>query len=97
MSIEIRDLDALYISTHALKHLGSFGRACVHPAQIPVVNEVFTPPHDTVAVSVAQTLLSHYEKALASGLPTVSRRPIAALGAVQDIPHYAGPKVDAAG
>ncbi|MFD3459914.1 HpcH/HpaI aldolase/citrate lyase family protein [Nocardia fluminea] len=40
---DFRDLDALRVSTLALQRIGFRGRACVHPAQVPVVNEVFTP------------------------------------------------------
>jgi len=34
---------ALAESTRRLARLGYIGRACIHPAQIPVVHEVFTP------------------------------------------------------
>ncbi|MGW0247424.1 HpcH/HpaI aldolase/citrate lyase family protein [Nocardia goodfellowii] len=40
---DFRDLQALRESTIALRRLGFRGRACIHPAQLPVVNEVFTP------------------------------------------------------
>nr|BFE78220.1 hypothetical protein GCM10020093_008210 [Planobispora longispora] len=43
VSTDFRDLDRLRASTLALRRLGFRGRACVHPAQIAVVNEVFTP------------------------------------------------------
>jgi citrate lyase subunit beta/citryl-CoA lyase len=43
VTTDFRDLDALRRSTLALKRLGFRGRACIHPAQIPVVHEVFTP------------------------------------------------------
>ena len=42
-SVEVHDLDALRVSTIALRRMGFRGRACVDPAQVPVVNEVFTP------------------------------------------------------
>lgn len=37
------DLDALRRTSQTLRRLGFAGRACVHPAQVPVVNEVFAP------------------------------------------------------
>ncbi|MFI6043822.1 HpcH/HpaI aldolase/citrate lyase family protein [Nocardia sp. NPDC051321] len=40
---DLRDLDALRTSTMALARMGFRGRACIHPAQLPVVNAVFTP------------------------------------------------------
>jgi len=43
VSTDFRDLEALRASTRALARLGYVGRACIHPAQVAVVNEVFTP------------------------------------------------------
>lgn len=37
------DAAALAASTRRVKRLGFVGRACIHPAQIAVVHEVFTP------------------------------------------------------
>jgi citrate lyase subunit beta / citryl-CoA lyase len=42
------DLAALGASTERLRRLGFAGRACIHPAQVPVVNDVFTPTEDEV-------------------------------------------------
>lgn len=49
VSTEFRDLTGLRASTEALARLGFVGRACIHPAQVTVVNEVFTPSADAVA------------------------------------------------
>lgn len=49
VSTDFRDLDALRDSTEALARLGFIGRACIHPAQVAVVNEVFTPSADAIA------------------------------------------------
>ncbi|MEV6278902.1 CoA ester lyase [Nocardia sp. NPDC051832] len=58
---DFRDLDALRESTVALRRLGFRGRACIHPAQLPVVNEVFTP---TIADVVrARALVDRFEAA----------------------------------
>lgn len=43
VSTNFADLGAFERSTRALRQLGYRGRACIHPAQIPVANEVFTP------------------------------------------------------
>ena len=43
VSTDFRDLDAFRASTVALRRLGFGGRAAIHPAQVPIVNEVFTP------------------------------------------------------
>lgn len=49
VSTDFRDLDALRTSTEALGRLGFMGRACIHPAQVAVVNGVFTPSSQAVA------------------------------------------------
>ncbi|SDR20714.1 HpcH/HpaI aldolase/citrate lyase family protein [Thermostaphylospora chromogena] len=49
VSTDFRDLDALRASTLALARMGYAGRACIHPAQVAVVNEVFTPSEEEVA------------------------------------------------
>jgi citrate lyase subunit beta / citryl-CoA lyase len=51
----VHDLDGLRRSTEAGKHLGFVGRSTIHPSQVPVVNEVFTPTEKEV--SEAQRLL----------------------------------------
>lgn len=64
--VDFRDLDALERSTRALARLGFVGRACIHPAQLPVVNAVFTP--DPEEVADARQMLVRYEASLASGV-----------------------------
>ncbi|MET7399276.1 CoA ester lyase [Dactylosporangium sp. NPDC005572] len=65
VSTDYRDLDALRSSTEALRRLGFVGRACIHPAQLPVVNEVFTPSPERLAE--AADLVRRYDAAVASG------------------------------
>ncbi len=65
VSTDFRDLDRLRDSTLALKRLGYFGRACIHPAQIEVVNQVFTPTPEEI--DRAQRIVSAYERSLAAG------------------------------
>lgn len=48
VSTEFRDLDAFRRSTEALARLGFVGRACIHPAQVEVCHEVFTPSAERV-------------------------------------------------
>jgi citrate lyase subunit beta/citryl-CoA lyase len=47
-STDFRDLDALHRSTRALLALGFRARTAIHPAQVPVINAVFTPSADEV-------------------------------------------------
>ena len=49
VSTQYRDLTALRTDSAMLRDLGFFGRTCIHPAQVAVVNEVFTPSPDEVA------------------------------------------------
>lgn len=65
VSTNFRDLDALRESTQALARLGYRGRACIHPAQAAVVNEVFTPSEDEL--NAARSLVDRYDAALAAG------------------------------
>ncbi|MEU5882497.1 CoA ester lyase [Spirillospora sp. NPDC047279] len=65
VSTDFRDLDRLRASTLALRRLGFRGRACIHPAQIPVVNEVFTPTGDEI--EQARDVVARHEAALAAG------------------------------
>ncbi len=42
-AIDFRDLEAFRASSEALRRMGFGGRPAVHPAQVPIINEVFTP------------------------------------------------------
>ncbi|MDP9867019.1 MULTISPECIES: HpcH/HpaI aldolase/citrate lyase family protein [Streptosporangium] len=61
ISTDFRDLDALRASTVALKRLGFRGRTCIHPAQVAVVNEVFTPTEEELVR--ARDLIARFEEA----------------------------------
>ncbi|MEV4415808.1 CoA ester lyase [Catellatospora sp. NPDC049609] len=65
VSVNFRDLDALRESTLALKRLGFRGRACIHPAQLAVVHEVFTPAESELAA--ARDLVRRHEQAVRDG------------------------------
>lgn len=65
VSTNFADLDALRESTIGLKRMGYHGRACIHPAQVAVVNEVFTPT--PAEVERARTLMARYHAALGDG------------------------------
>jgi citrate lyase subunit beta/citryl-CoA lyase len=55
------DLDGLRRASEADRRLGFFGRSCIHPAQVPVVNEVFTP--SAAEVEQARRLLEAFDRA----------------------------------
>jgi citrate lyase subunit beta / citryl-CoA lyase len=65
VSTNFRDPDALAESTAALRRLGFLGRACVHPAQLPVVHAAFTPT--SAEVEAAQDVIGRYDDARAAG------------------------------
>ncbi len=46
---DVRDLDGLRRSTREGRDLGIVGRSAIHPSQIPIINEVFTPSEAEVA------------------------------------------------
>jgi len=70
VSPNFRDLDALRSETQSLASLGFGSRPAIHPAQVPVYNEVFTPSAD--AVDRARTLVDLYDTALAEGRGAVT-------------------------
>lgn len=65
VSTNFTDLGAFREGTERLKRLGFGGRAVIHPAQIPVVNEVFTPSPDEVLR--ARHLVDLFDAAVAAG------------------------------
>jgi (S)-citramalyl-CoA lyase len=46
---DIDDLDGLKRETLAAKSLGFHGKAAIHPKQIPIINEIFTPSAEEIA------------------------------------------------
>jgi citrate lyase subunit beta/citryl-CoA lyase len=64
-STDFRDLDALRRSTEQHRRMGFRGRTAIHPAQVAVINDVFTPTPD--AVAAARDTVGRYEAALAEG------------------------------
>lgn len=66
VSTDFRDLERFAASTRALARRGYVGRACIHPAQVAVANEVFTPSPEELAS--ARELIADFEAALAQGL-----------------------------
>ena len=60
VSTNFRDLDEFRESTEALARLGFVGRACIHPAQVAVANEVFTPTFEQI--TRARRLVQSWER-----------------------------------
>lgn len=65
VSTNFRDLEQLRRSTEALARQGFVGRACIHPAQVALVNGVFTASEERVRA--ARDVVVAYERAMAEG------------------------------
>jgi citrate lyase subunit beta/citryl-CoA lyase len=65
VSTDFKDPTALALSTALMRRAGFGGRACIHPAQVSVVNDVFTPTDDEVAD--ARRLVEMFDAAVAAG------------------------------
>ncbi|MGH3627205.1 MAG: CoA ester lyase, partial [Sciscionella sp.] len=48
-----------------LRRMGYGGRSCIHPAQLPIVRDVFTP--SLSAVAAARRLLEEFDAGLDAG------------------------------
>ncbi len=70
VSPDFADLEAFRASTLALRRLGFRGRGCIHPAQVAVVNEIFTPAPPEV--ERARQIVAAYEAAVAAGRGTLT-------------------------
>ena len=61
----VRDAEGLRRSTMEGKNMGFVGRSAIHPAQIEVINEIFTPTEEEVAE--AKDLLARLEESTGTG------------------------------
>lgn len=52
VNTDFRDLDSLRADTEALRRMGFGARSAIHPAQVDVINDVFTPTPDEVAAAM---------------------------------------------
>lgn len=65
VSTEFRDLEAFSASTRIVKEQGFVGRACIHPDQVTLVNQAYTPTAEEVAA--ARSLLDRLDTAIKEG------------------------------
>lgn len=68
-SMDFRDLDTLRTTARQGRDLGFTGAWCIHPAQIQIVNEVYSPSPEEV--DLARRVVAAYEDAKAQGLGAV--------------------------
>jgi citrate lyase beta subunit len=62
---DTRDEEGLEREALLVRSLGMRAKACIHPAQVPVVNRVFSPSE--AQLSWARSVISAYEEAVAEG------------------------------
>lgn len=67
--IHIRDHDAFRASAAHVRDLGFQGKLCIHPDQVPVSNEMFTPPAEQVAW--ARRIVAAFREAEAAGSASI--------------------------
>lgn len=62
---QVGNLEGLRATTEAAKRLGFYGRSCIHPSQIPVVHQVFTPSPSELAQ--ARAIIEAFDRAVNQG------------------------------
>jgi len=67
--LDVRDIDALLRSTQALRRAGFGARSVIHPNQVAVVEDVFTP--DEQEVAAARAVVAAHERSVAEGTGVV--------------------------
>jgi citrate lyase subunit beta/citryl-CoA lyase len=67
---DVADMAALQASCQAAKELGFEGKGCIHPRQVPVVNEAFTP--SVAEIEKARGIVRAFKEAQAQGRNVVS-------------------------
>ena len=67
---DVNDMEGLMKSTLDVKSLGFEGKGCIHPRQIKVVHEAFTPTEKEI--EKAQKIVIAFNEAKAKGLGVVS-------------------------
>jgi citrate lyase subunit beta/citryl-CoA lyase len=79
--VEFSDLDGFRTEAERSRAIGLRGAPCVHPSQVPILNEVFTPTE--AELERARRVVAEYEAALADGVGAITVD-----GAFVDQPYY---------
>ena len=79
--VDFSDLDAFRRVCEASRDLGLRGAPCVHPSQVPILNEVFAPSEAELVR--ARRIVEEYEQALAQGVGAITVD-----GTFVDMPFY---------
>jgi citrate lyase subunit beta/citryl-CoA lyase len=67
--VDLKDAQGLRSSTHHIKDLGFQGKLCIHPDQVRVVNEVFTP--SAAEVDWSRKVVAAFEAAEEAGSASI--------------------------
>ena len=67
---EFRDLDHFRLSAEGAMRLGCEGGLCIHPSQIPILNQVFSPGQDDIAYALK--IVEAYNAGIKEGKGAVS-------------------------
>ena len=59
--LDLEDLDGMRVAAEQARMLGFSGKGSIHPKQIPILNEVFTPSSDQI--TRARRTIAEFEKA----------------------------------
>ena len=78
--VDIKNLDGLRKECRLSAWMGYTGKITIHPDQIPIVNDLFTPSPDEIAI--ANELIEAFDTAQRNGHMTLSFR-----GQMVDVPH----------
>jgi citrate lyase subunit beta / citryl-CoA lyase len=78
---DFNDLDWFRHVAQQSRAMGLRGAPCVHPSQVPVLNEVFSPTDEELAR--ARRIVEEYEQALAAGEGAITVD-----GEFVDVPYY---------
>lgn len=68
--MDLRNLDALRDECLLARRTGYVGKVAIHPAQLPVIHEVFTP--SAAEVAQQRRILELFDQAVASGSASIS-------------------------
>lgn len=68
--MDFRNLDGLRTECLLARRLGYVGKVAIHPQQVAVINEVFTPSPEVVAKS--RRIVDEFEKAVAQGSASIA-------------------------
>jgi len=62
---KFRDLESLRATSRQLRQMGYGGRAAIHPDQIPIINEAFSPTPEELAA--ARDIVHRFDEAQQAG------------------------------